>query len=99
VSGRTADERLTRPADRLDPERGGSRRRETHVPGPFRQGDEVTWKHAQGSSKGTVEQVHEERIEFEGQSFVGSEHDPVYIVESDETGARAAHEADGLSEA
>jgi hypothetical protein len=69
------------------------------VPGPYRQGDEVTWKHAQGTSTGTVKQVHKERIEFEGQTFVGSEDDPVYIVESDGTGARAAHKADGLSEA
>jgi hypothetical protein len=69
------------------------------VPGPFRPGDEVTWNHAQGTSRGTVKQVHEEEIEFAGQSFQGSEDDPVYIVESEGTGARAAHKADGLSPA
>jgi hypothetical protein len=73
--------------------------RRDNVPGPFQQGDEVRWNHAQGSSTGTVKRIHEERIEFEGQSFVGSEDDPVSIVESDGTGARAAHEADGLEPA
>lgn len=67
--------------------------------GPYRQGDEVEWKHPQGTTKGTVKHVHKERIEYEGQTFDGSEDDPVYIVESDRTGARAAHKADGLSRA
>ncbi|GGI05643.1 DUF2945 domain-containing protein [Egicoccus halophilus] len=64
--------------------------------GPFRQGDEVAWNHAQGESTGRVKQIHKERIEFEGQAFNGSEDDPVYIVESDDTGARAAHKQGAL---
>jgi hypothetical protein len=73
--------------------------RSDDVPGPFQQGDQVRWNHAQGSSTGTVKQIHKERLEFAGQTFVGSEDDPVYIVESDGTGARAAHKADGLERA
>lgn len=66
------------------------------MPGPYRPGDEVTWNHAQGTSRGTVKQVIKDEVVFAGQTFQGSEDDPVYIVESDETGARAAHKADGL---
>ncbi len=66
------------------------------MPGPFRPGDEVAWRHPQGETTGTVKTVHKETIEFEGQTFRGEEDDPVYIVESDATGAHAAHKADGL---
>lgn len=66
------------------------------MPGPFRPGDAVTWRHEQGTSQGVVKQVHKEDVEFAGQTFRGSEDDPVYIVESDETGDRAAHKAAGL---
>ncbi|MFA9432671.1 DUF2945 domain-containing protein [Egicoccus sp. AB-alg2] len=64
--------------------------------GPFQQGDRVAWKHAQGETTGAVKQIHKERTEFEGQTFAGSEDDPVYIVESDQTGARAAHKQGAL---
>lgn len=67
------------------------------MPGPFRKGDQVRWSTAQGETEGTVKRIHKEPIEFDGQRFVGSEDDPVYIVESDRTGARAAHKKDALS--
>ena len=69
------------------------------MPGPFRKGDTVTWNTAQGETRGTVKEIHKEDIEFAGQSFNGSEDDPVYVVESEQTGARAAHKADALDPA
>lgn len=67
--------------------------------GPFQQGDEVTWSHEQGRSRGTVKQIHKEEVEFEGRTFKGSEDDPVYIVESNDTGNRAAHKQGALERA
>lgn len=64
--------------------------------GPHRKGDKVRWQHAQGSSTGEVKEIHKEDVTFADQDFTGSEDDPVYIVESDATGDRAAHKKDAL---
>lgn len=68
------------------------------MPGPFRKGDTVTWNTAQGPTTGTIVRIEKRTIEFEGQTFTGSENDPVYVVESEATGARAAHKASALEE-
>lgn len=62
-------------------------------------GDHVAWDHSQGSSKGKVVEVATEDGHIEDFHYAASEEDPRYIVESDETGARAAHRADELRSA
>lgn len=59
-------------------------------------GDRVSWNTSQGRTQGTVEEKRTEDFEFEGQSFKGSDDDPAYIVESEKTGARAAHKGSAL---
>lgn len=67
--------------------------REYHV------GDRVRWDHAQGTSEGKVVEVATEPGEIKSFHYDASEKDPRYIVESDETGARAAHTAGELRKA
>ena len=62
----------------------------------FHTGDTVEWNTSQGSTHGTVVSTHTEDLEFEGQTFRASPEDPVHIVESGKTGARAAHHAKAL---
>lgn len=62
----------------------------------FSSGDEVSWNTSQGSTHGTVRQKRVNDFEFEGQKFTASDDDPVYIVESDKTGAKAAHHESAL---
>lgn len=66
------------------------------MPGPYNKGDTVRWNTAQGETTGEIKRIEKETIEFEGQTFDGSEDDPVYIVESNQTGSRAAHKEDAL---
>ena len=62
-------------------------------------GDEVTWNTSQGETHGRVVDVHNEDIELHDQTFRGSDDDPVYVVESNKSGTRAAHKASALSKA
>ena len=65
----------------------------------FSEGDEVRWNTSQGETSGTVVDVRVEDFTFDGQQFRASQDDPRYIVESDKSGARAAHTGDALSKA
>ncbi|WP_432477033.1 DUF2945 domain-containing protein [Nocardioides sp. GXQ0305] len=63
----------------------------------LRKGDDVAWNTPQGETTGTIVERRTSDFQFEGQQFRASEAEPAFIVESDKTGARAAHKADGLS--
>jgi hypothetical protein len=60
-------------------------------------GDHVRWNTSQGETSGTVVDIRTKDFTFEGQHFNASDDDPRFIVESDKTGARAAHKGDALS--
>lgn len=62
----------------------------------LRQGQKVSWNTSQGKTHGTVVSKHTKDFQFEKQQFRASEDDPVYVVESEKTGARAAHHEDAL---
>jgi hypothetical protein len=62
----------------------------------FREGDEVRWNTSQGTTHGRVVDIRTREFTFDGQHFKASDDDPRYIVESDKTGARAAHTGDAL---
>lgn len=62
-------------------------------------GDRVEWDHAQGTSEGKVARVATEPGEIKDFHYAASKEDPRYIVESEETGAIAAHKGDELREA
>lgn len=59
----------------------------------------MEWDHAQGSSTGTVVDVATSPGSIQDFHYKASEDDPRFIVESDGTGARAAHTGDELREA
>ena len=62
----------------------------------FRTGSTVAWNTSQGETHGTVREKRTSDFTFEGQQFRPTDDDPYYIVESDKTGARAAHKESAL---
>ncbi len=62
----------------------------------FRTGSTVAWNTSQGETHGTVREKRTSDFTFEGQQFRPTDDDPYYIVESDKTGARAAHRESAL---
>ena len=63
----------------------------------YRSGDEVSWNTSQGTTHGTVKEKRTSDFDFDGQPFRPEDDDPYYIVESDTTGARAAHKESALT--
>jgi hypothetical protein len=59
-------------------------------------GDRVSWNTSQGRTRGTVVERKTGDFEFDDQKFTASSDDPAYIVESEKTGARAAHKSSAL---
>jgi len=57
----------------------------------FKAGDKVTWDSSQGEVHGTVKKKLTEPIEIKGHHVAASKENPEYLVESDKTGAEAAH--------
>jgi hypothetical protein len=53
--------------------------------------DEVEWNTSQGKTTGTVVQKLTAETELKGYHVAASEDNPQYLVESDQTGAQAAH--------
>lgn len=59
-------------------------------------GDRVAWRHSQGTSTGKVVHKITRRTHIKDHKVAASPDHPEYIVESDKTGARAAHTRSGL---
>ncbi len=62
----------------------------------IRKGTPVSWNTSQGTTSGKAVEQRVEEFTFEGQKFKPTADDPYWIVESDKTGARAAHKASSL---
>lgn len=60
-------------------------------------GDAVTWNTSQGRTHGRVTQKRTSDFQHDGQTFKPTDDDPYYIVESDKTGATAAHQESALT--
>ena len=62
-------------------------------------GDKVHWDTSQG--KTTVKTVEKKTKEFtlDGQKFKASEDEPYWVVESEKSGAKAAHKESSLTKA
>lgn len=60
-------------------------------------GDSVSWNTPQGPTHGVVKEKRTKDFQFDKQKFTASEDDPMWIVESDKTGARAAHRESALT--
>ncbi|MCH8560370.1 DUF2945 domain-containing protein [Nesterenkonia sp. DZ6] len=62
----------------------------------LKEGDKVSWNTPQGKTHGTVNSKHTKDLKFQDQTFRASGEDPVYLVESEKTGAEAAHHEKAL---
>jgi hypothetical protein len=67
----------------------------------LKKGDKVEWGTPQGKTTGTVKEkvTGEKRVANRGQKGTrvkGSKDDPRYVVESEQSGKRAAHKGDAL---
>lgn len=65
----------------------------------FKAGDAVAWDHSQGSSRGKVVKKLTSETHIRGHKVAASPDSPEYLVESDKTGARAAHRPQELRKA
>ena len=65
----------------------------------FKQGDRVRWNTSQGETHGKVVRKLTSDTKIDDHQVRASEDDPQYLVESDKTGARAAHKPDALTKA
>jgi len=62
----------------------------------FRKGDKVAWHSSQGTVHGTVLKKLTEPTDIKGHHVAASPDDPQYLVQSDKSGAEAAHKPDAL---
>ena len=61
-------------------------------------GTHVEWNASQGKTHGKIVEKKTSDFELDGNKHRASEDEPQYVVESDKTGARAAHKASALTE-
>ena len=59
-------------------------------------GDEVEWNTPQGKTEGKVVKKQTSDTHIKGHKVAASKDDPQYIVESEKSGAKAAHKPDQL---
>lgn len=59
-------------------------------------GDRVSWNTPQGRTHGTVVDKRTKDFQFSGQHFTASDDEPMLVVESEKSGARAAHKPSAL---
>lgn len=59
-------------------------------------GDRVSWNTSQGRTHGRVVERKEQDFQLAGQHFTASRDEPKLVVESEKTGARAAHDPSAL---
>jgi hypothetical protein len=62
----------------------------------FKTGDQVEWETSQGKTSGTVKKKLTEPTDIKGHHVAASADDPQYLVESENTGAEAAHKPEAL---
>ncbi len=62
-------------------------------------GDKVSWNTSQGKTHGKIVERRTKDFTLDGNHFTASDDDPMYVVESDKSGKRAAHKESALHEA
>ena len=62
----------------------------------LRKGDAVEWNTSQGTTSGTVKKKLTSPTKIKGHDVKASKDNPEYLVESDKTGAEAAHKPGAL---
>ena len=64
----------------------------------FERGDRVSWNTSQGCTTGRIKKRLTSAIRIKGHRVAASPENPEYLVESDRSGAQAAHKPDALDE-
>ena len=59
-------------------------------------GDRVSWNTSQGRTQGKIVEKKTKDFQFDGQKFTASADEPTYLIESEKSGARAAHKGSAL---
>ncbi|MEH3033900.1 MAG: DUF2945 domain-containing protein [Aeromicrobium erythreum] len=59
-------------------------------------GDRVSWDSPQGRTQGKIVERKTSDFQLDGRKWTASDDDPKFVVESEKTGAKAAHEASAL---
>ena len=62
----------------------------------FKKGDKVEWHSSHGKVQGTIIRKLTAPTDIKGHHVNASSDEPQYLVESDKTGAEAAHKPDAL---
>ena len=62
----------------------------------LKSGDHVEWETRQGTTQGTVKKKLTKTTKVKGHTAKATEDDPQFLVESDKTGAEAAHKPESL---
>ena len=62
----------------------------------IRKGSKVSWNTSQGRTQGHAVERRTSSSQLDGQKFNASDDEPYWIVESEKTGARAAHKESSL---
>lgn len=65
----------------------------------LKKGDRVEWNTSQGKTTGTVKQKLTSPRDIKGHHVAASKENPEYLVESEKTGAEAAHKPEALKKA
>ena len=60
-------------------------------------GTAVSWNTSQGTTHGTTVEKRTSQFTFDRQKFNASDDEPYWIVQSDKTGAKAAHKESSLT--
>ncbi|MFA4951675.1 DUF2945 domain-containing protein [Brevundimonas sp.] len=65
----------------------------------FKAGDTVKWDHSQGTTQGKVVKKVTSPTRIKGHKVAASKDNPEYVVQSEKTGAKAAHKPTELRKA
>lgn len=60
-------------------------------------GSKVSWNTSQGRTQGKAVEKRTSGFTFDGQKFNATDEEPYWIVQSDKTGAKAAHTESSLT--
>lgn len=63
-----------------------------------KKGDRVEWKTSQGKTSGRVKKKLTSPTKIKGHRVAASEENPEYLVESEKSGRKAAHEPESLKD-
>lgn len=64
---------------------------------PLKPGDRVEWETSQGTTSGKVKKTLTKPIRIKGHKVAASPDNSEYLVESEKTGAEAAHKPESLT--